>query len=190
MNMTIKDMKNLGMWPLSYMPVLKLVPYIKRLGSNLKVLEIGTGKGETAAYLLETLPQISSLVTIDPYKTYANWNGIVPEDELKIHREISEKNLEPYGDRVVRVYQKSKDVVDTFEDGSFDFIFVDGGDRTAVYTQDLISYYPKLRVGGVFSGNNYQMDTVREAIDAFQKESKVRIPLGRVEPFGWFWVKL
>jgi len=44
---------------------------------------------------------------------------------------------------------------DFFSDGELDFIYIDADHNYASVMQDIIMWYPKLKVGGVFSGDDY-----------------------------------
>jgi len=49
----------------------------------------------------------------------------------------------------------SEDVVDTFADGSLDFIYIDGNHAYEYVKRDIEIWWPKLKKGGLFSGHDY-----------------------------------
>ncbi len=181
---TVEEIRKETIWPSEWNSVIGLIPYIKRLKGDLRGIEVGTGKGESAYLLLEECPNIKSLYTIDHYKEYKNWKEIVPQDKQDKARDLAFKNLSVFNNRV-GMYDP--DV--SFELNSMDFIFLDGGDSYEAVTSDLDRYYPLLKSKGIMSGHNYQLETVRNAMMEWRDRNKVRNPVNRVTNFSYFWIK-
>lgn len=94
---------------------------------------------------------------------------------------------------------KFDEAIDLFEDGYFDFIYVDGfahsgeeGGRT------LVDWYKKLKVGGVMAGDDYsdEWPLVKWAVNNFAKQLNVDLNItGRLENQeycyypSWFFIK-
>ena len=83
-------------------------------------------------------------------------------------------NIQPYKDRF-RIYRnESSEAAEYFEDGYFDFVFLDGDHSYDGVTRDLIAWFPKVKSGGYIGGhdidneNTYQ--NVRGALEDFFKE--------------------
>ena len=47
------------------------------------------------------------------------------------------------------------DAVKTFEDGSLDFVFIDGNHAFEYVTEDIAEWSKKVRKGGIISGHDY-----------------------------------
>ena len=187
---TIEEIKTETIWPPAYSPVIGLIPYIKRMKGDLVGIEIGTERGESAYQILEACPNVKKLYTIDPYKEYQNWNGVVEQENLDKFKEIAKENLKVFGDRVEILEKTSKQVLEFFyNDDPYDFIFVDGSIEYDDLLFDYTNWYKRLKVGGLFMGHNYQMDNVRKALLDFRNNEKVRIPINRVDNFSFYWVK-
>jgi methyltransferase family protein len=70
-----------------------------------------------------------------------------------------------------------------FEDGSLDFVFIDGCHETAAVLQDISVWLPKIAKGGILAGDDYGFDSVRRAIDE-------KLPSAiSVTPSGCVWWK-
>jgi hypothetical protein len=89
-----------------------------------KGLEIGCSEAHTSKFLLDTNPELT-LYSIDPYVAYTDWNGNVLNDREEFFQRVT-KEMAVYGDRFVLIRDYSDNVVDTFKDEEFDFIFIDG----------------------------------------------------------------
>ena len=72
-----------------------------------------------------------------------------------------------------------------FPDGHFDWIYLDATHTYAASRDDLRRWYPKLRVGGLMSGHDYQFQHqeigdgytfgVRDAVDEFAASRGIRV---------------
>lgn len=188
--MTIEELDREVGWPLEYTATLGLAPYIRRMrGDNIKGIEIGTARGEGAYYILEQCPNVKKLYTIDPYKEYTDWVGVISQDTLDRQEEIAKKNLAKWGDRVEMVKEQSKKASYRFKKEDFDFVFIDGDHSEEVAYKDMVKYYEKVKKGGIFAGNSYNLETVRNAIKRFQNETKARNPIQKSKNNIWFFYK-
>lgn len=144
-----------------------LVDLLKNKGKIIG-LEIGCDRGDTTAFLLENLPECF-LHGVDPYENYIDWNS----NRLFEREEVFKKLLsstEKHSDRFKIHRKKSDDCVDEFEDGMFDFIFIDGLHTYEQVKKDCENYYPKLKTGGLFSGHDYNtILEVKTAVNEFAK---------------------
>eukprot|EP00741_Cyanophora_paradoxa_P017469 tig00020965_g16878.t1 len=140
-------------------------------------VEVGVQRAEHARGILErwrgkTLYLVDAWAHQDPkeYRDIAN-KGQAEQDE--IYR-TAQANVAPFEGRVVVMKSYSLEAAKTFEDGYFDFIYLDARHDRAGVTEDLEAWWPKLRRGGLFSGHDYldghAFDTefgVKTAVDAF-----------------------
>ena len=61
---------------------------------------------------------------------------------------------------------RSEDAAPLFADGSIDFFHTDGDHSIGGITSDITLWLPKVRPGGIISGDNYEAPTVAMAVDA------------------------
>lgn len=190
---TISDLKDKEEWPLPWTSTVGLIPYIKRLKGNLVGLEIGTARGESAAHILENCPNVKSLYTIDPYKEYMDWNGLIEQFVLDKFKEIAQTNLKEYID-INRLYMKEATTDTLHEHISyipefFDFVFVDGDHSKEWIIKDLTAIYPMVKKNGIVAVHDTNLNGVMDAIKEFKEANKIRIPLNRVLNGVAFWYK-
>lgn len=188
--MTVKQISEEAGWPLDYTTTKGLVPYINRMrGDNLKGVEIGTGRGEGSYLILEKCSNVKKLYTIDPFKEFNDWIGVIEQKDQDKFEAIAKINHAEFGERVEMIKKSSDEAVSMFEDNSMDFIFIDGDHSVQQVKQDCINYYPKLRSGGIFAVHDTNLNSVKEGIRLFREEKKVRIPIQLIGPSISFWYK-
>ena len=63
--------------------------------------------------------------------------------------------MEPYSNyRIIR--KLSMEAVKEFEDGSLDFVYIDGNHTLPYVIRDIIEWARKVRVGGMVTGHDYR----------------------------------
>lgn len=87
-------------------------------------------------------------------------------------------NLKNYTDRIEIINGFSPQYSVNFQDNFFDFIYIDANHSYEYVKQDLIAWFSKLKVGGIFAGDDYTyvhnpgegLYGVVQAVDEFEKE--------------------
>ena len=110
-----------------------------------KGVEIGVGEGWNAIHLMENTEM--HLVGVD------NW-GAAGYAKVK---EATKERLQPYIDKgqYELMEMTSMEASRHFEDGYFDFVYIDGDHRFTPVHKDLRWWYKKVRSGGFFGGHDY-----------------------------------
>tara|TARA_R110000868_G_scaffold145266_1_gene365423 strand:- start:333 stop:941 length:609 start_codon:yes stop_codon:yes gene_type:complete len=183
-NITIEEIERETGWPPDYISTKGMIPYIKRMGSDLIGLEIGTGRGDSAYHLLTTCPNIKKLTTVDPYKAYDDWNGPISKDHQEKSKELAIANLAKFGDRVDMCEK-----LDVSEGPVFDFIYIDGDHSLPGVTQDLEEYYDVLKPGGLIAVHDCNLGSVNEAIRQFRRKRRINMPLHNSSNGLAFWYR-
>ena len=83
-------------------------------------VEIGTHRGVSSEMWLKYAPKLH-LTCIDPYVTY---NARHSQEQQDVNYAEAVKRLKPYKADIIRA--ASLDVVDSFEDRSINFLYIDG----------------------------------------------------------------
>lgn len=133
-------------------------------------VEIGTHRAESSVMWL-THANGFHLTCIDPYATYAARNSQKRQDA--VYAEAVER-LKPYKADIIRA--ASLDVVSSFEDGSIDFLYIDGDHEFDPVMQDLICWAPKVRSGGMIVLHDYCVvwrGGVMKAVDAYTSAHRI-----------------
>jgi len=115
--------------------------------------EVGVWKGEFAAAILSRCPQIERYYLIDPWARLDDWNKPLNSDDLeRAYRDTMEK-MRPFGERVVVLRGRTRDVAHRLPE--LDFAYVDGDHTLRGITIDLINIWPKIRQGGWLGGDDF-----------------------------------
>ena len=126
--------------------------------------EIGTACGESALMWCQAMPDLH-LTCIDPYVVYEQRRS---QEKQESFYEQAQKTLANFDVTFLR--ERSMEVVDQFENGSLDFINIDGDHLYDAIVMDLIHYVPKVRKGGMILVHDYipfYRGGVVHAVDAY-----------------------
>lgn len=179
-----------------YMPYVRpMITFISRnyQQKDLVGVEIGVAAGDNALFILRTLP-IKKLYLVDPYITYEEAGDNVGgkyniqstfDNVLKVAR----KRLGKFGDKVEFIRKKSEDATDDIPD-DLDFVYIDGNHDYEYVKKDLELYYPKVKMGGVFGGDNFESlyPSVCRAVIEFADKRGLRIHGARSRASYEWWV--
>lgn len=149
-------------------------------------LEIGCETGKTTKHLLDCNPDLK-LYSIDPYKSYEDWNGVFL-NRMETLKQETLSMLQPYSQRFKLLNSTSDYAVKFFFNETFDFIFIDGLHTYDQVSKDCENYYDKLKPGGIFSGHDYTaIEGVNKAVVEFA--ARVGKEISTTENDVWYWVK-
>jgi len=130
-------------------------------------IEIGVHLAENAEKILKMLP-MQTLYLIDPYDENPDYQ---PGNlDLKEAKEFARKRLEPYGDKVVWIYEKATDVLENFL--NMDFVYHDSDHREPNVKAELPWGYEAVKPGGYWGGHDYKQTlegecAVKTCVDEF-----------------------
>lgn len=149
--------------------------FIKALPHNAVVAEIGVFRCENALRIIEeTSPTELHLVDM--------WKNITSKGNYKVNNEW-EKFYERAKTLGIVHRMNSVDAAKEFNDGYFDWIYVDAGHSYESCLADLEAWFPKVKDGGIIAGHDYS-DTeetrkkgfgVKQAVDDFCKKYNLEI---------------
>jgi len=90
---------------------------------------------------------------VDPYVSYPEFQDALNIQDLAAIREQAHQRLAPIpGLSFIRAF--SVDEATLFNDGTVDFIYIDGNHACKFVLQDLEVWFPKLRHGGLMAGDD------------------------------------
>lgn len=113
-----------------------------------KGAEIGVGTGRHAVQLLKNVPGLH-LYAVDPWMKYGRCSQRICDQRYN----ATVKRLEGKNATIVR--KPSIEAAKEFEDGSLDFVYIDGDHRFDAVMMDIILWAPKVRKGGIVAGHDY-----------------------------------
>lgn len=170
----------------------EMVSYLKGLNKKGFVgIEIGVDEGLNAKNMFQML-DIKKLFLIDPYfkDDISVFHGYTEEPELR--KRVAKNNLKRYLDRVDFIFDYSWNVSEYFDDGSIDFVYIDGDHSYLGCKKDIELFYPKVKPGGCIGGDNFSVkfNGVARAVLEFVSNEQLELSYRRdVFDDDWWVVK-
>lgn len=165
---------------------------------NLIGAEIGIGDGYHASFFLSEL-DIDFVFLIDPHVAFENMRRVWTPEEVGRWEKNAHINLDKYKHKIRWIKEKSTDAAKFVPDNSLDFVYIDGNHDYEFVVKDISLYYPKLKMGGLLSGHDYDYESVKRAVNEFVHKENLRLHLEdmgpgqyggkRFKPDWWVWKK-
>lgn len=153
---------------------------LELLPKNSIGVEVGVFKGAFAKEILEVVSP-SMLYLIDP------WKGVIESGDMN-GQNIEYINGNDYYSKVilpnfglrgdVKVLREPSDILNSFEDNSVDWIYIDADHQYPSVKYDLEVSYRKVKNGGYILGHDYNniiCPGVVKAVDEFCRQTKLSI---------------
>ncbi len=146
-------------------------------------VEIGTFAGRSSAYLgteIHNSGKEIKLYTVDHFSISADSSA----NSTNFYERVAE-TLKPLQHCVSVIRGKSVEVSKQFTDNSVDFVYIDASHDYKSVKEDIEAWLPKVKVGGIVGGDDYQWEGVNKAVQELIPDAKA---IG-VGDNNWFWVK-
>ena len=154
-------------------------PSLKQLEGKKRLIgaEVGVWQGANAKNILENL-DIEKLYLVDCYRLYDFESQVkgtgftdkkLKETKEKIAHSINEAKLvakEKLKDfkNIVWIQKMSHEAAKQIEDESLDFAYIDGNHECGFVMLDIISWMPKVKIGGILGGHDFNIKGVKGAV--------------------------
>jgi len=129
----------------------QLPDWFRDLGFRVGV-EVGTERGVFAETICRAIPDVH-LFCVDAWQSYIGYRDHVDSTKLQRFYHETQARLAPYNVTIIRSF--SVDAATQFDDGSLDFVYIDGNHSLPHIIADLAAWSPKVRAGGIVSGHDY-----------------------------------
>lgn len=123
-------------------------------------VEIGSYKGKSAAFMTVEIANSGKNIKfecIDPMELMGHYLNIPAED---FH-----KRLESVKDYYKLNQMTSAAAAELYSDGSIDFLMIDGDHSYEGVKQDILNYLPKMRSGGLMTGDDAYDPEIQRALN-------------------------
>jgi len=137
--------------------------------------ELGVAQAEFSKTICEINPQLK-LIGVDAWAPYKGYTDYTKESTFNTMHEEVERRMAEYVKRgrfeVIRKF--TEDAAKDIPDGSLDFVYIDANHQDPWVTQDINTWAPKVRKGGIVAGHDYvRVKRVEWAVkDAIQKYTR------------------
>jgi len=119
-------------------------------------VELGSWTGRSAAYCAVELINRDKLGAFYCVDTWKGEEAIAYDTDIVQDLEnIFQRNLTPVIDHITMLSMMSWLAADGFDDESVDFCYVDAGHSYEAVSNDLTAWWPKMRPGSMFAGDDY-----------------------------------
>ena len=147
-------------------------------------IEIGVEKALFSKVLLKS--KLDRLYLVDAWQKFSKEESVgmidVSQRQQDANHEQVLKDMGVYGDRSKVVRGKSVDVLKTFDDCYFDFVYIDANHDYIHAKEDINVWYDKVKHGGIFAGHDYLDGSfrrvtygVKSAVDEFCLKTGVKL---------------
>lgn len=163
---------------------------IETVDDDFTWVELGSWTGKSAAYCVVEL--INSKKKFNFYAV-DTWKGAEEHQDLEIVKQDQLydtylKNISPVQKYITNCREFSFDAANKFKDESVDFCYVDADHSYDGVMKDLQAWYPKIKTGCIFGGDDYTkgFPGVQHAVQEFFVDKKLKVTkLGRC----WYVIK-
>ena len=149
--------------------------FVEKTPSGGKIVEVGTWKGKSVAFLAVEVMNSGKSITIDAVDT---WKGTAEEifhrDDWYVQNdklyELFLSNIKPLTrgqydfDVINPIRNASVDAAKDYADGSLDCFFIDAAHDYESVCQDIMAWLPKVKHGGILAGHDWSWESVRKAV--------------------------
>jgi len=159
-------------WRIRLRPEFKRRFVLKTMPKNSICAEVGVFMGDFSKEILKIIKP-KKLHLIDPWA--------YPGYEKKYKYVANRFKSEIASGQVSIERGTAHDVVNKFPDNYFDWVYLDGGHRYDLLTQQFVEYFPKIKKGGYFTGDDYggynewYLENVTKGVDDFIAQNKTNI---------------
>jgi hypothetical protein len=129
---------------------------VNQATDNSLFIEVGTWKGRSAAFMAVEILKSGKKIKFDCIDPFIAVEGVpgfdITHEELK--RTFIE-NMKPVEGHYTLYPEASPAPATYYKDKSVDFIFIDGSHTHEDVCADIMGWMPKMKIGGVISGHDY-----------------------------------
>jgi FkbM family methyltransferase len=184
----------------------ELASLVNELYPEGKGVEIGVLRGDYSKIILERWHK-GELFLIDTWRHIGHYIDMNGRDDQYHYDCLIEtcKNIKPWENRAHIIRMDSVKSADMFPDEYFDFIYIDADHSYEGVTKDIVAWWPKIKKGGLFCGDDYIPDDgdiwltgqgdpiyagkfgVRKAVNEFVKDKNLVLYETTEEPYWRQW---
>lgn len=152
-----------------------LYAHVVREFDNARFVEVGSWKGRSTSFMGVEILNSGKNIKLDCVDTFKGSAEHGDVDHYKLFYEFT-RNVESVRSVINRVHvMTSLEAAELYRDESLDFVFIDASHDEANVFADCVAWYPKVRKGGIFGGDDYFYDCwpgVKAAVDRFLPQGK------------------
>ena len=129
--------------------------YLQSIGLCGTAVEVGVAEGKYSSDFLRNWP--GSYVMVDRWCHIDGYDDVMNGNDSEHEQRFQQAMLvaSQYGSRCSVLRMDSVEAASKFEDGSLDFVYIDGDHSYEGCKRDLVAWAQKIKVGGIIAGHDY-----------------------------------
>ena len=145
-------------------------------GDNLIGAEIGVWQAENLCVMADNCYSIKHIYGIDNWLPHTQCDGrVVDQKQIEMQKFIAYHNVNWCNskEKITLIDSNSQAAADQFDDGYFDFIFLDIAETydQAIYHMNI--WDSKVKDGGLIIGHDWYQEPIRNAVLEFYNNKKI-----------------
>ena len=127
-------------------------------------VEIGSYKGRSSSFMAVKIANVNPQIKFDCVDTWIGspehqTGGDLEDPDVVNDKmfDIFKQNMEPVKDYYTAKRMTSIDASNTYADNSLDFVFIDANHTYESVKEDIVAWWPKVKLGGIISGHDYHI---------------------------------
>lgn len=131
---------------------------VKNAQNGSKFVEIGAWLGRSTSFMANEIKQSGKNIKFYVVDTWEGSNEIYHENFKKNYGSVYKhfiENTSSLKDYIMPIISLSYEAPRYFDDLSLDFVYIDADHSYDIVKKDIISWYPKVKYGGIIAGHDY-----------------------------------
>lgn len=158
-------------------------------------VEVGSWLGRSAVFMAVEIKNSGKDIRFDCIDPWDDGGPDLRHKVAKMDIPIYEQfiqNVSPVREFIKPIRLPSLEGAKLYEDGTLDFVMIDGSHQYDDVKADIEAWFPKVRPGGVLSGDDYNWGGVKRAVDELVSGALVvEVPqkkktLKKTPAYWWF----
>lgn len=176
---------------------------IMRLVQNIdNYIEIGVYQGTGMQIVGESFPNIKKIIGIDSYQSYVDdysnykhFDSNLPDEisakyfvypeQVECNKELALEKIKK-DSRMSLIIQASKDAAKNLNI-DFDFVYLDAHYRKDLILNDILTWYPKVKIGGIISGYEWSSNPTLSVLPYIKNALNTLEVSANIEILGDHW---
>lgn len=164
---------------------------VEKFPSGSHFVEIGCWKGKSSAFMAVEIANSGKKIKFDCIDTWLGSEEHLDDDFIKNNTlyELFLNNMKPLNAFFTPIKMLSIEASKMYKDNSLDFVFIDGDHSYDGVLSDIKHWEPKVKVGGIISGHDYNSwESVTKAVDEYYKNDVIPFE-GKTDCHCWYVIK-
>lgn len=132
---------------------------VRKLPDHSHIVEVGSWKGKSSVFMAVEIINSGKSIKFDCVDTWmGSKDGLTHNNPSVVNDQLYDifiQNIEPVKHIINPIRMTSFEASKLYENCSLDFVFIDAGHSYASVKQDIESWLPKIKTGGILAGHDY-----------------------------------